>query len=102
MRVPGRGNSSLYKSARLLAGVLVDNVQQFVVHRLPVLRRAGVERMGGAMRKMIAHQGTGHGAQRLNAAIRRLRLALDDSAESPRYVETLARRGYLWVAPLRG
>src|ERR1700680_4896629 len=56
---------SLYESARLLAGVLVDDVQQFVIHRLPVLRRAGVERMGGAMRKMIAHQGAGHGAQRL-------------------------------------
>ena len=40
--------------------------------------------------------------QSLNAAIRRLRLALDDSAESPRYVETLARRGYRWVAPVRG
>jgi len=39
--------------------------------------------------------------QSLNAAIRRLRLALDDSAESPRYVETLARRGYRWVAPMR-
>lgn len=38
--------------------------------------------------------------QSLNAAIRRLRLALDDSAESPRYVETLARRGYRWVAPV--
>jgi len=39
--------------------------------------------------------------QSLNAAIRRLRSALDDSADSPRYVETLARRGYRWVAPLR-
>lgn len=38
----------------------------------------------------------------LNAAIRRLRLALDDSAESPRYVETLARKGYRWIAPVRG
>lgn len=38
--------------------------------------------------------------QSLNAAIRRLRLALNDSAESPRYVETLARRGYRWIAPL--
>jgi TolB-like protein/DNA-binding winged helix-turn-helix (wHTH) protein len=37
----------------------------------------------------------------LNAAIRRLRLALDDSAESPHYIETLARRGYRWVAPVR-
>jgi Predicted integral membrane protein len=39
--------------------------------------------------------------QSLNAAIRRLRLALGDSAESPRYIETLARRGYRWVAPVR-
>jgi TolB-like protein/DNA-binding winged helix-turn-helix (wHTH) protein/Tfp pilus assembly protein PilF len=38
--------------------------------------------------------------QSLNAAVRRLRLALDDSAESPRYVETLARKGYRWIAPV--
>ena len=38
--------------------------------------------------------------QSLNAAVRRLRLALDDSADSPRYVETLARKGYRWVAPV--
>ena len=30
----------------------------------------------------------------INAAIWRLRAALGDSAEQPRYVETLARRGY--------
>ena len=34
----------------------------------------------------------------LNAAIKRLRDTLDDSAESPRYVETLPRRGYRFVA----
>jgi DNA-binding winged helix-turn-helix (wHTH) protein len=34
----------------------------------------------------------------LNAAIKRLRDALGDSAESPRYVETLPRRGYRFVA----
>jgi serine/threonine protein kinase len=32
--------------------------------------------------------------QSINAAIKKLRLALEDSAESPRYVETVARRGY--------
>jgi eukaryotic-like serine/threonine-protein kinase len=36
----------------------------------------------------------------LNAAIMRLRDALDDSAETPRYVETLARRGYRFVTPV--
>ena len=40
--------------------------------------------------------------QSLNAAIRRLRLALDDSVESPRYVETRARKGYRWIAPVLG
>ena len=33
----------------------------------------------------------------INAAIKRLRLALGDSADQPRYVETLARRGYRWT-----
>lgn len=38
----------------------------------------------------------------LNAAIRRLRDALNDSAETPRYVETLPRRGYRFIARLQG
>lgn len=36
----------------------------------------------------------------LNAAIKRLRDALGDSAENPRFVETLSRRGYRFVAPV--
>ncbi len=36
----------------------------------------------------------------LNSAIKRLRDALDDSAEKPRFVETLPRRGYRFIAPL--
>jgi Tol biopolymer transport system component/DNA-binding winged helix-turn-helix (wHTH) protein len=36
----------------------------------------------------------------LNAAIKRLRTALGDSAESPRFVETIARQGYRFIAPL--
>lgn len=36
----------------------------------------------------------------LNAAIRRLRDALGDSAENPTFVETVARRGYRFLAPL--
>jgi TolB-like protein/DNA-binding winged helix-turn-helix (wHTH) protein/Flp pilus assembly protein TadD len=34
----------------------------------------------------------------VNSAIRKLREALDDSAENPRFVETLPRRGYRFVA----
>ncbi|MDE2250863.1 MAG: winged helix-turn-helix domain-containing protein [Gammaproteobacteria bacterium] len=36
----------------------------------------------------------------LNAAVRRLRLALGDDAEHPRYIETLPRRGYRFIATL--
>jgi Tol biopolymer transport system component/DNA-binding winged helix-turn-helix (wHTH) protein len=36
----------------------------------------------------------------LNAAVKRLRDALGDSAETSRFVETLARRGYRFVAPV--
>jgi pentatricopeptide repeat protein len=36
----------------------------------------------------------------LNAAVRRLRDALNDNAEAPRYVETLPRRGYRFIAPV--
>lgn len=37
----------------------------------------------------------------LNAAIRRLRDALGDSADNPRFVETLSRRGYRFIAPVQ-
>jgi DNA-binding winged helix-turn-helix (wHTH) protein len=42
----------------------------------------------------------------INAAVRKLRQALDDSAENPKYIETVARRGYRlmvrveWPSPL--
>lgn len=38
----------------------------------------------------------------LNAAVRRLRDALGDSAENPRFVETVSRRGYRFLAPVNG
>ena len=36
----------------------------------------------------------------LNTAVNRLRLALGDSADHPRYIETLARSGYRFMAPV--
>jgi cholera toxin transcriptional activator len=36
----------------------------------------------------------------LNTAVNKLREALGDSASSPRYIETLARRGYRFLAPV--
>ncbi len=39
--------------------------------------------------------------QSINAAIKKLRLALQDSAEEPQYVETVARRGYRLIVPVQ-
>ncbi|HTW48878.1 MAG TPA: winged helix-turn-helix domain-containing protein [Acidobacteriaceae bacterium] len=36
----------------------------------------------------------------VNSAVNRIREALGDTAASPRYIETLARRGYRFVAPV--
>jgi serine/threonine protein kinase/DNA-binding winged helix-turn-helix (wHTH) protein/sugar lactone lactonase YvrE len=38
----------------------------------------------------------------INAAIKRLRRALGDTAETPRFIETLPRRGYRFIYPAQG
>src|SRR6202050_2609531 len=38
--------------------------------------------------------------QSINATIKALRRALGDSADNPRYIETLARRGYRLMPPI--
>ena len=38
----------------------------------------------------------------VNSAVARLRELLGDSADSPRYIETLPRRGYRFIAPVDG
>src|SRR6266705_242079 len=38
----------------------------------------------------------------LNTAINKLREALGDSADNPRFIETLPRRGYRFIAPVTG
>jgi DNA-binding winged helix-turn-helix (wHTH) protein len=40
--------------------------------------------------------------QGLNNAMKRLRAALDDNAESPHFIETLPRRGYRFIGSLNG
>ena len=37
----------------------------------------------------------------LNAAVRRARQVLDDSASNPRFIETVPKRGYRFIAPVR-
>ncbi len=38
--------------------------------------------------------------QGLNTAVKKVRLALGDSADNPRFIETLPRKGYRFIAPL--
>ena len=38
----------------------------------------------------------------LNAVVNRLRETLGDSAETPRFIETVPRRGYRFIAPVEG
>jgi TolB-like protein/DNA-binding winged helix-turn-helix (wHTH) protein len=38
----------------------------------------------------------------INSSVMRLRQALDDSADTPRFIETLPRRGYRFIYPLNG
>ena len=44
-----------------------------------------------------AHGDLGH---RLNNAANKIRIALDDPAENPRFLETIKRRGYRFMAPV--
>lgn len=77
------------------------NAQPFQV-LLMLLARPGEVLTREEISQAIWSQGTfvdyEHG---LNSAVNRIREALGDSAGSPRFVETLARRGYRFVAPVQ-
>jgi len=75
--------------------------QPFEVLRL-LLEKAGEVVTRKELRAQLWKQDTfvdfDHG---LNAAVNKLREVLGDSAHQPRYLETLPRRGYRFVAPVR-
>ncbi|HVH28960.1 MAG TPA: winged helix-turn-helix domain-containing protein [Vicinamibacterales bacterium] len=66
-----------------------------------LLQRPGEVLTREELRRQLWPEGTfvdfEHG---LNAAVKRLRAALGDNAERPRFVETLHRRGYRFIGPL--
>jgi cholera toxin transcriptional activator len=65
-----------------------------------------LERRGGVVTRdeLVRHlwpEGTFVDFDRgLNAAVNRLRQTLSDSAENPRYIETVARQGYRFLMPI--
>jgi TolB-like protein/DNA-binding winged helix-turn-helix (wHTH) protein/Flp pilus assembly protein TadD len=74
--------------------------QSFQVLRLLLSRPGEVVTREELQRTLWTAETFGDFDVGLNSAIRRLREALDDSAENPRFVETLPRRGYRFIATL--
>ena len=85
------------------AGVLVGLQDQSLKVLVELLERPGDLVTREQLRQRLWPNGTfvdfEHG---LNAVINRLRETLGDSAESPRFIQTVPRRGYRFIAPVDG
>jgi Tol biopolymer transport system component/DNA-binding winged helix-turn-helix (wHTH) protein len=83
------------------AGVRVGLQEQALQVLTTLLERPGDLVRRDELRERLWPNGTfvdfDHG---LNAVVNRLRDTLGDSAESPRFIETLPRRGYRFIAPI--
>jgi DNA-binding winged helix-turn-helix (wHTH) protein/Tol biopolymer transport system component len=91
------------------SGELRHNGRKTLLHEQPFqVLLALLERPGELIsREELVHRlwpdGTFVDYERgLNKAVNKLRDALRDSADSPRFVETIPRRGYRFIAPLEG
>src|SRR5262245_33098128 len=85
------------------AGVLVGLQDQSLKVLIELLERPGDLVTREELRQRLWPNGTfvdfDHG---LNAVINRLRETLGDSADSPRFIQTVPRRGYRFIAPVEG
>ena len=85
------------------AGVVVALPEQSLKVLVELLERPGDVVTREQLRQRLWPNGTfvdfEHG---LNAVINRLRETLGDSAESPRFIQTVPRRGYRFIAPVEG
>ena len=91
----------------LIAGELYAERQKIPLQEQPFqLLRMLIERPGEVLtrddiRRTLWPNGTMvEFDDSINTAIKKLRLALEDSAEEPRYLETVARRGYRLMVPV--
>lgn len=67
-----------------------------------LVSRAGEVVSRDELRQQIWSDGTYVDFERgLNFAVAHIRAALGDSAEAPRYIETIPKRGYRFIAPVR-
>jgi len=91
----------------LLAGELRKQGMKIKLHGQPIevlallLERPGEVVTREELQKTLwPHDTVVEFEHSINAAIKRLREALGDSADTPRFVETLPRRGYRFIAPV--
>ena len=85
------------------AGVLVSLQEQSLKVLVELLDRPGDLVTREHLRQRLWPSGTfvdfEHG---LNAVVNRLRETLGDSADAPRFIQTVPRRGYRFIAPVEG
>lgn len=111
MQVPGRTRGLVRFPPFELdahAGELHKNGQRIRLQDKPLqillmlLERPGEAVTREELRQKLWPDGTfvdfDHG---LNTAVKKLRQALDDDPETPEYIETIPRRGYRFIAPVR-
>jgi eukaryotic-like serine/threonine-protein kinase len=90
----------LYSGELRKSGARLSLQQQPLQVLLVMLERPGELITREDLRKRLWSQDTFVDFdQGLNAAIKRLRVTLGDSADSPRFIETVPRRGYRFIAP---
>jgi DNA-binding winged helix-turn-helix (wHTH) protein len=91
---PGSGELRKHGLRIKLNGQPIDLLAMLIEHAGEVVTR---EELQKRLRPAETYVDFEHS---LNAAIKRLRAALGDSADAPRFIETLARQGYRFIAPL--
>src|SRR5687767_5768153 len=84
------------------AGIVRLQEQPFEILRM-MLERPGAVVTRDELRRRLWPEGTFVDFEHsLNAAVKRLRAALGDDADHPRFVETLPRRGYRFIGDVPG
>src|SRR3954452_1465481 len=89
------------KSEMLKHGTRIRIQEQPLAILKALLERPGEIVTREELRDLLWPAGTFVDFERsLNAAVGKLRRSLNDSADRPLYVETLARKGYRFIAPV--
>src|SRR5271167_2898189 len=86
----------LHKGARK---ILLQE-QPFQILRMLVERRGDLVTLDEIQRKLWPNDTVVEFDHSIHTAIKKLRQALGDSAENPKYIETVARRGYRLIVPV--